>query len=117
VAYSLTSGLLSTSPVAQGPTTFAFPGATPSISANGNKTGIVWLIQDPSGMPKGGAAAVLRAYSAGNVATQLYGSGQMGTRDVPGPAVKFAVPTVINGKVYVGTQTGLTVYGILPTKK
>ncbi len=116
VAYSLTNGLLSTSPVSTAPTTFAFPGATPSISANGSKTGIVWVIQDPSGMPKGGAAAVLRAYSAGNVATQLYGSGQMGTRDVPGPGVKFAVPTVINGKVYVGTQTGLSVFGLLPTK-
>jgi len=116
VAYSLTNGLLSTSPVAEGPTTFAFPGTTPSISANGSKTGIVWVIQDPSGMPKGGAPAVLRAYEASNVTKQIYGSSQMGTRDAAGPGVKFAVPTVYNGKVYVGTQTGLTVYGLLPTK-
>lgn len=113
--YTLTAGLLSTTPVSHSPTTFAFPGTTPSISANGTKAGIVWAIQG-GGKPKGGPAAVLRAYSAVNVATQLYGSGQAGTRDVPGPATKFSVPTIFNGKVYIGTQTELDIYGLLSTK-
>lgn len=114
-AYTLTSGLLSSSPVAQSATTFTYPGATPSISANGTTKGIVWMIQDPSGQPKGGAPAVLRAFEATNVAKQLYGSSQEGTRDTAGPGVKFAVPTIFNGKVYVGTQTQLDVYGLLST--
>jgi hypothetical protein len=112
--YTLTGGLLSATPVSQSPTTFAYPGATPSISANGSTNGIVWLIQDSGGLPKGGPPAVLRAYVAANVAKPLYGSGQAGTRDVPGPGTKFSVPTVINGKVYIGTQTELDIYGLLP---
>jgi hypothetical protein len=113
--YTLTGGLLSSAPVSHSPTTFSYPGTTPSISANGTKAGIVWVIQG-GGKPKGGPAAVLRAYSAVNLATQLYGSGQAGTRDVPGPATKFSVPTVYNGKVYIGTQTELDIYGLLSTK-
>jgi hypothetical protein len=111
--YTLTSGLLSTTPVSQSPMTFAYPGATPSISGNGNTNGIVWLIQDSGGLPKGGPPAVLRAFVAANVAHPLYGSGQAGTRDQPGPGTKFSVPTVINGKVYIGTQTELDIYGLL----
>jgi hypothetical protein len=114
-AYSLTNGLLSTTPVAQSTTTIPYPGATPSVSANGKTNGIVWLIQT-AGQPKGGPPAVLRAYAAANVAKQLYGSGQAGKRDLPGPGTKFSVPTVINGKVYIGTQTELDIYGLLPTK-
>ncbi len=113
--YTLSGGLLSTTPASQTPVKFAYPGVTASISADLNKTGIAWVIQT-GGKPSGGPAAVLRAYSATNLATQLYGSGQAGTRDVPGPGTKFSVPTVINGKVYIGTQTELDIYGLLPTK-
>jgi hypothetical protein len=112
--YTLTKGLLSATPVSQSPMTFSYPGATPSISANGETNGIVWLIQT-GGQPRGGPAAVLRAFVAANVSHPLYGSGQAGTRDVPGPGTKFAVPTVINGKVYIGTQTELDIYGLLGT--
>jgi hypothetical protein len=52
---------------------------------------------------------------ASKVSHPLYGSGQAGTRDVPGAAVKFSVPTVVNGKVYIGTQTELDIYGLLGT--
>jgi hypothetical protein len=113
--YTLTSGLLSATPVSQSPMTFAYPGATPSVSSNGNTNGIVWLIQT-GGQPKGGPAAILRAFVGANVAKPLYGSNQAGTRDVPGPGTKFSVPTVINGKVYIGTQTELDIYGLLPAE-
>jgi len=82
-------------------------GATPSISAQGATNGIVWVIDD------GGEIAVLRAYNAANL-VKLYDSSFQGARDTAGPVVKFSVPTVANGKVYIGTQTGLDVYGFLP---
>jgi hypothetical protein len=115
-SYSLINGMLSTTPVAESPTKFGYPGATPSISADEDNYGIVWVIQNTTGLAAGKAPAVLRAYKATNVAQQLYGSSASGTRDLPGPAVKFAVPTVVNGKVYVGTQTELDVYGLLSLK-
>jgi len=86
---------------------FGFPGTTPSVSADGAADGIVWVVQN-------NGTAVLRAYRADDLATELYDSDQLGIRDQPGTAVKFAVPTVVNGKVYVGTQSGLTVFGLLP---
>jgi hypothetical protein len=111
--YTLTNGLLSTTPASVSPMTFSYPGVTASISANKSTNGIAWVIQS-GGAPKGGVPAVLRAFVAANVAHPLYGSGQAGTRDVPGPGTKFAVPTVINGHVYIGTQTELDIYGLFP---
>ncbi len=105
-AFAMTNGLLSSSPVSVSAVAFGFPGATPSISANGATNGIVWVIQRIG-------KAILRAYDANNLTNELYSSS---TRhgDSPGKAVKFAVPTVANGKVYVGVQRSLAVYGLRP---
>jgi hypothetical protein len=62
-----------------------------------------------------GSGGGLYAYDAANLATKLYDTSQAaGGRDTPGQPVKFAVPTVYDGHVYVGTQTELDVYGLLP---
>jgi hypothetical protein len=103
-AFQLSNGLIVTPAAARSSNTFGFPGATPSISANGTNNAIVWVLQTDS-------AAVLHAYDANNVAVELYNSTQAGTRDNPGTAVKFAVPTIANGKVYVGAAGKLSVYG------
>jgi hypothetical protein len=109
-AYSLVDGRLSLPLSAQSANTFRWPGATPAISADGSTNGIVWALETNGS----GAPAVLRAYPAATVSTELYNSTQNSARDDPGPAVKFAVPTIANGKVYVGTQGQLSVFGLLP---
>jgi hypothetical protein len=123
-AYSVeTGGLLSATPVAESPETYP-SGATPSISANAKKNGIVWAIERPEGIgvQPGAGAAVLRAYNAipptgSSTLTELYNSSEQlvggVARDQGGCANKFAVPTIANGKVYVGTQNELDVFGLL----
>ena len=108
-AFHMSNNLLPSMPTAKATVTYSFPGATPTISANGSSNGIVWTLQRISG-----ANAVLHANLASNIATELYNSNQAGSRDLPGTSVKFAVPTVANGKVFVGTSSKLTVYGLLP---
>ena len=111
-AFQLSAGKLSTSPVQQGDTVFGFPGGQPAVSSNGSTNGIVWVLQTDAFGASG--PAVLRAYDATNVSVEIYDSNLAGARDQPGPAVKFTVPTVANGKVFVGTQNQLTVFGPLP---
>ncbi len=43
-SFNLNGGLLSTVPASQSSNTFGFPGATPTISANGSQAGIVWAL-------------------------------------------------------------------------
>jgi hypothetical protein len=115
-AFQLSNGMVSLTSMSS--IHLAFPGATPSVSANGTSNGIVWIIQANvandtilTTVP----AAVLRAYDATNLAVELYDSSQAANnRDIAGGAIKFAVPTVANGKVYVGNLNQLTVYGLLP---
>jgi LysM repeat protein len=109
-AFPLMNGLL-TGPTATSSETYGYPGANPAISANGNTQGIVWSIESDAYMTSG--PAVLMAHSASNVSTTLYSSSTNSSRDTPGYAVKFTVPTVVNGKVYVGAQSQISVYGLL----
>lgn len=93
------TGLLSTSPTSQRSFEFVFPGAQPVVSSNGSSNGIVWAVDH-------GTAAALHACDANDMSMQLYVSSSMGT------GAKWAVPTVINGKVYVGTDGHLYVFGL-----
>jgi len=103
--YALSNGtLIADVPRSFGTRKFAFPGATPSISANGNEDGILWAIQNAQ-------PAVLVAYNATNLSTELYNSS--GSRGQMTGGVKFVVPTIANGKVYAGSQNALTVFGLL----
>jgi len=102
--FVITSGMLSSNTKA--PQTFGYPGATPTLSANGNKNAIVWAVEP--------AKAILHAYDANNLSNELYNSNQNSARDSLGSNVKFAPVTVVNGKVYVGTKNHLVGYGLLP---
>jgi hypothetical protein len=137
-SFNGTSGLFNTSPSqSTAPSAgFGFPGATPSVSASGGANGILWALDNSlyctpqSPMPTFCGPAVLHAYDATNLGTELWNSSQAANgRDNAGYAVKFTVPTVANGKVYVGTRGNdgtpgttnvsggigeLDVYGLLP---
>ena len=108
--FPLINGLLSLTPT-QSSEIFQWPGATPSISANGSTQGIAWTIDSSAYSASG--PSVLAAHNASNVATTLYSSDTNLSRDNPGPAVKFTVPMIANGKVYVGTTNQVSVYGLL----
>jgi hypothetical protein len=106
--FSFSQAKLSTSPVSKSSATFAYPGTTPSISANGASNGIVWAIEhsDPDD--------VLHAYEASNLAKELYNSNQASdNRDQFGQASHFGTPMIVNGKVYIGTTTNVTAFGLL----
>lgn len=115
--YSLTDGVVSSTPIEQ--TTNLFPvGSTPSVSAHNESNGIVWAVErkDIISVRPGIQPAVLYAYNAANVSSILYTSAQAANlRDQPGCANKFITPTIASGKVYVGTQNELDVYGVLPS--
>ncbi len=107
-AFSFANGKFGASPSSHSPTSFGYPGATPSISANGSANGIVWAAENSS-------PAVLHAYEASNLGTELYNSNQAAnSRDQFGAGNKYITPTVANGKVYVGTTNGVGVFGLLP---
>ncbi len=112
--FSFSNGLLSTSAVSKSPTAYQFPGTSPSVSANGTSNGIVWTIENGGNLDQFyvGTTAILHAYDATNLSSELYNSTEVAS-DAAGAPVKFTVPTIANGKVYVGTQAWVAVYGLL----
>lgn len=109
-AFTISNAFIDPTPSSLGPVSYKFPGAGPSITANGTNNGIVWTIETRGYATNG--PALLHAYNAADLSQEFYNSSQLGVTDQPGAAVKFAVPTVANGKVYVGTQSALTVFGL-----
>jgi hypothetical protein len=100
------TGLLKSTPVARSANSFGYPGTTPSISGNTATNAIVWAAENS-------APAVLHAYGAQTL-VELYNSNQAANgRDHFGNGNKFITPTIANGKVYVGTTTGVGVFGLL----
>jgi hypothetical protein len=105
--FPITNAKLGSALSAQSPTPFPYPGASPVVSANGTSNGIVWAHENSS-------TAVLHAYEAGNLTHELYNSNQAAAnRDHFGTGNKYITPTVVDGKVFVGTQNSVAVFGLL----
>ncbi len=102
--FSLTNAVLGSTIVSNTTTSYVPIGATPSLSAYGLTNAIVWALQNDLG------TSVLHAYDAYSLA-DLYNSSTVSQN--PGPEINFAVPTIVNGKVYVGTATNVSVYGLI----
>jgi hypothetical protein len=113
------------------PVNFGFPGPSPAISATGTSNGVVWALDNSqycTNQSQGCGPAVLYAYDATSLIELWDSSMAAGGADAAGNAVKFSVPSIANGKVYVGTRgnnTGgalgsttvageLDVYGLQP---
>jgi hypothetical protein len=105
-AFPVASAKFANTPSSQSTHNFGYPGTTPSVSANGTTSGIVWAIEN--------SGAVLYAYDATNLATELYDSNQAANNRDHFSGNKFITPMVANGKVYVGTPTSVAVFGPLP---
>jgi hypothetical protein len=128
--FSTSTGQFAGSPSSVSDGTYGFPGSTPSLSSNGSSDAILWALENTNyctTQSPGCGPAVLHAYDATNLATELWNSSQ-DSGNAAGNAVKFTVPTIANGKVYVGTRGNniggttsstsvpgeLDVYGLLP---
>ena len=119
-AFALANGILTATPFTATTEILSYPGPSPSISANGTTNGIVWLLESANPSAPG---AVLEAYDALNLQNLLYSSQTNASRDGLSSGIKFAVPTVANGKVYAastitdpstGSASGqLNVFGLL----
>lgn len=107
-AYDPSTQTINTTPLSSSPTNMAYPGVSPSLTTNNGNDAVLWAVECPA------ANAVLRAYDPTNLTTELYDSEMSSDRDHAGAALRFSVPTVANGEVFVGTRDELDIYGELP---
>jgi outer membrane protein assembly factor BamB len=106
-AFPIANAKLATSASVQSANSFQYPGTTPSVSANGTTNGIVWAVENSS-------PAILHAYDATSL-QEIYNSNQAASgRDHFGNGNKFITPTIVNGKVFIGTPNGVAEFGLLP---
>jgi hypothetical protein len=106
-AFPISAAKLATTPSSHTSHTFPYPGATPTISANGTTAGIVWVVEN-------GSSGVLHAYDATNLGTELYNSNQAAAGRDHFADNKYVTPMVVNGKVFVGTPDSVAAFGLLP---
>jgi hypothetical protein len=107
-AFPISAGKLANGPSSQSPHTFTYPGSNPIISASGTTNAILWAVENTN------PVAVLHAYDANNLATELYNSNQAPSGRDNFSNNKFITPMIANGKVYVGTSKSVAVFGPLP---
>jgi len=105
-AFPITNAKLASVPASQSTHVFGYPGATPTVSANGASNGIVWAIEN--------SGAILFAYDATDLTKELYDSNQAVNSRDSFSGNKFITPVVANGRVYVGTPNSVAVFGLLP---
>jgi outer membrane protein assembly factor BamB len=104
-AFGVNAAMFSSQPSSMTDNFFEYPGATPSISANGTSDAILWAVENAN-------PAVLHAYDATNLTDELYNSNQASSgRDQFGPGNKYIVPTIADGRVFVGTTNSVVVFG------
>jgi len=101
--FSFANGKLSAAPSHYSSLRFA-PGASPVVSANGAKDGIVWVVFTKAWNDRTGDAT-LHAFDAADVSRQLFSANA-------GPAVRFTMPLVADGRVFVGSRRLLLVFGV-----
>lgn len=106
-AFPVKNARLSSQPSSTTEDSYVYPGANPSISSYNGGSAILWAISSSS--PAG-----LYAYNPYNLAVKYYDSTQAANgRDNFGAGNKFMVPTIANGKVFVGTPNSVAVFGLL----
>jgi hypothetical protein len=104
-AFALSQARLIATPSSSSSESYGYPGASPSISANGTSNAIVWAVEN-------GSIGILHAYDAANLGTELYNSSKLAADSFADN--KFITPTIANGKVYVGTPNSVAVFGLKP---
>ena len=104
-AFTISNARVSSTSASRSARVFPYPGTTPGISASGTTNAIIWAVENSN-------PAVLHAYDARDLSRELYNSNQAaGGRDAFGPGNKFITPTIVNGRVYVGTTNGVAAFG------
>jgi hypothetical protein len=107
-AWRLVNGKLVSPAASRAHETLVYPGGIPVGSSDGSRpsSAIVWIMDKEKG-------PALRAYSATNLGDELYNTGQNAQRDAIPGYDNFCVPTVADGRVFVGTTGELLIYGLL----
>jgi hypothetical protein len=110
--FAVKDGSVSTTPESESAQRSNYSGGTPTVSANGQKNGVVWVVETKA-WNGGNDSAILRAYDALDVSKELYSNEQNPSRDTAGQALRFTIPMVANGRVFIGVKKAVEVYGLL----
>lgn len=109
--FKMNTGVMDVEPDSKSTTTATWPDPTFSVSSNGTQNGIAWAVRADQFNTSG--PAVLYAWDANDLTKIIYESDSESSRDTAGPANRYSIPVVTNGKVYVATKGEIDVYGLL----